>query len=76
MSQADVAALRVIEEKHPIKGPPILWPSHSFGGGNLIKNCPPVPTFIARFAERTDWLGPDPARCFDCPVDPAPAAEQ
>ena len=27
----------------------------------------------ARFAERTDWLGPDPARCFDCPVDPAPA---
>jgi hypothetical protein len=24
----------------------------------------------ARFAERTDWLGPDPARCFDCPVDP------
>ena len=29
----------------------------------------------ARFAERTDWLGPDPARCFDCPVDPAPAEQ-
>ena len=24
-----------------------LWPSHSFGGPNLIKNCPPVPTMIA-----------------------------
>ena len=29
----------------------------------------------ARFAELTDWLGPDPARCFDCPVDPAPAEQ-
>jgi hypothetical protein len=29
----------------------------------------------ARFAERTDWLGPDPARCFDCPLDPAPAEQ-
>ena len=39
VSQADVAALSVIEEKHPIKGPPILWPSHSFGGPNLIGCC-------------------------------------
>ena len=39
VSQADVAALSVIEEKHPMKGPPILWPSHSFGGPNLIGCC-------------------------------------
>ena len=24
---------------------------------------------------RDDQLAPDPARCFDCPVDPAPAAQ-
>ena len=47
VSQADVAALSMTEEKHLMLWPLSLWPSHSFGGPNLIKNCPPVPTMIA-----------------------------
>jgi len=35
--------------------------------------APALPRRPARFAERTDWLGPDPAGCFDFPVDTAPA---
>ena len=27
------------------------------------------------FERRDDQPAPDPARCFDCPVDPAPAAQ-
>ena len=54
------------------------------GGGDEKHEEHQQPSFLgapactaaeARFAERTDWLGPDPARCFDCPVDPAPAEQ-
>ena len=40
VSQADVAALSMKEEKHPMIGPLSLWPPHSFGGPNLLKRVP------------------------------------
>jgi hypothetical protein len=44
-------------------------------GVRRSKQAPALLRTEARFAERTDWLGPDPARCFDCPVDPARAEQ-
>jgi hypothetical protein len=58
-----------------LRSPSLLACPRSLAAGIRRSTCTAAE---ARFAERTDWLGPDGARCFDCPVDPAPGlrAEQ
>jgi hypothetical protein len=44
-------------------------------GSVLSAGLSPPPSSILRVRDVVKWLGPDPARCFDCPVDPAPAEQ-
>jgi hypothetical protein len=49
--------------------------SPSLLAGRLLLASVGAPALPRRPTSPTDWLGPDPARCFDCPVDPAPAEQ-